>query len=52
MATQLQPPHPELVPEEQEELHSADLHSSDLHSEDRHAENHETAADSEPATPL
>src|SRR6266853_2125488 len=32
MATQLQPQHPELVPEEQEELHSADGHAADHHS--------------------
>ena len=41
MATQLQPPQPELVPQEREErpsLHSADLHSAD----------HDSAADIEP----
>jgi len=32
MATQLQPPHPELVPQEQEELHSADGHAADHNS--------------------
>src|SRR5438045_3177864 len=47
MATQLQPPQSELVPEEQEELR--DLHSSDLHSEDRHAEDQ---ASIEPTAPL
>ncbi len=35
MATQLQPPQRELLPQEQEEL--PDLHSSDLHSEEEHA---------------
>jgi len=45
MATQLQPPHPELVPQEQEEL-------PDLHSEDLHDADHDSAAAIEPAAPL